>query len=41
MYALVHGHVECVKVLLDMGADACHQDMVSALLDHTSIIKGH
>ena len=31
MFASAAGHVECVKVLLDKGAQANHQDKVSAV----------
>ena len=33
MYASAAGHVECVKLLLDWGAQANNQDKVSAVQD--------
>ena len=38
MYASSQGHVECVKILLERGALANHQDKVSAVPYVTCII---
>ena len=37
MWASGRGHVECVKVLLDKGAQANQRDKVSAIPDQTNV----
>ena len=39
MFASFQGHVECVKLLLERGALANHQDKVSAVLYVICICK--
>ena len=41
MKALECGHTECVKVLLDRGADVNMQDMVSTVEDYFNICWRH
>ena len=38
MFASAAGHAECVKVLLDKGAQANLQDKVSAVPDQTNVV---